>query len=65
MTATTVPLAHAFFDREARLWGIADSVEDTPGFIGPVQRWTSFNKAHDTAQDLNRERHGTHRGLWT
>lgn len=64
MTVTTKPLAHPFFDREARLWGVAEGPEDEPGFVGPHQRWRSFSVAHDTAQALNRVRYGQPLGVW-
>lgn len=57
--------AHPCFHSAERLWGLSDGVEDSPGFIGPQRRWERFTDAHDAAEAINRERHGTYRGLWT
>lgn len=64
-TATERPAyAQTFFDRRLSMWGLRDGVEDSPGFIGPVRRWHSFNDAHDTAQKINRENSGRMYGVW-
>ena len=58
MGATTVRPAHAhvFFDKRARMWGVAHGEQHLPGFVGPAQRWLSFNAAYDAAEAIDRER---------
>ncbi|MEY9837554.1 hypothetical protein [Streptacidiphilus sp. EB103A] len=48
--------AHVFYDKQARMWGVAHGEQENPGFVGPEQRWFSFNAAYDTAEKVNRER---------
>ena len=56
--------AHAFFDRAAQMWGVEHGEQDASGFVGPEQRWYSFNGAYDAAEAINRKRFGTIGGWW-
>ncbi|MFC1430412.1 hypothetical protein ACEZDB_07000 [Streptacidiphilus sp. N1-3] len=57
-TSVVTEHAHVFFDRAAQMWGVEHGEQDASGFIGPEQRWYSFNSAYDAAEAINRKRFG-------
>lgn len=56
MGTTLAQLAHVFYDKQARMWGVVHGEQKNPGFVGPERRWFSFNAAYDAAEAINRER---------